>query len=343
MTKTFNPNKTAISNGNLYGLPHSKEDARVIVLPVPWDATASYRDGCSSNTDSIIKASTQLDLMTFSTPEILEEGIFILKPEEKWVKENTSTRKKAIEVINALETDLDLKVNPKILKHIKEINESSEALNDWVYSQTKELLSDGKLVVLLGGDHSTSLGYIKALSEVNEFAILQIDAHMDLRVSYQGFNHSHASIMSNALKIKEVTRLVQVGVRDYSDDEYDVEQASKGRIKTFYDQDIKAHKFIGKSWQSYVKKIINSLPEKVYISFDIDGLNPSLCPNTGTPVPGGLEFDEVLYLIDNLIGSNKKIIGCDLVEVGKSDTLWDENVASRLLFQLSCYLLESHL
>ncbi|RAP38205.1 agmatinase [Candidatus Marinamargulisbacteria bacterium SCGC AAA071-K20] len=343
MANSFNPNLTTVLNGNIFGLPHTQEDAKVIILPVPWDATASYRDGTANNTQNIIKASTQIDLMTFSTPEILDEGIAIQAPDSKWVEKNKSTRKKAKDVIDALERGDDLKTNNKILKSIEEVNQSSEELNEWVYSTTKELINSDKLVVLLGGDHSSSYGYIKALSEIEEFAILQIDAHMDLRVSYQGFKHSHASIMTNALKLKQVSRLVQVGTRDYSDSEYEVEQASKGRIKTFYDQDIKAHKFMGKSWQAYVKKIINALPDNVYISCDIDGLNPSLCPNTGTPVPGGLEFDELLYLFDNLIGSNRKIIGCDLVEVGTSPTLWDENVASRILFQLACYLLESHL
>src|SRR5690606_2133030 len=119
-------------------------------------------------------------------------------------------------------------------------------------------------------------------------AVLQIDAHADLRRAYEGFQYSHASIMYNILEeIPAVTKLVQVGIRDYCDEEFEAITKSQGRIVTFFDRDLKAGAYQGKTWDQQTDEIIRELPERIYISFDIDGLDPKLCPNTGTPVPGG--------------------------------------------------------
>lgn len=191
------------------------------------------------------------------------------------------------------------------------------------------------MIALLGGDHSTPLGFIRALSEqYNRFGILQIDAHADLRKAYEGFTYSHASIMHNALKLPAVGRLVQVGIRDYCDEELEVMKRGMGRIVTHYDQDLKEQLYEGKSWAAICEKIIADLPKEVYISFDIDGLNPKLCPNTGTPVAGGLEFEQAIYLVKKLVKSGRKIIGFDLNEIAPGSDDWDANVGARLLFQL---------
>jgi agmatinase len=199
-------------------------------------------------------------------------------------------------------------------------------------------LAQGKCVGLIGGDHSTPLGMIEALSEkFQSFAILQIDAHADLRDAYEGFEFSHASIMFNALKIKQVEKLVQVGIRDYCEEELNLIHQSEGRIKTFFDRDIKYAQFNGDSWDRICNRIIKELPENVYLSFDIDGLDPKLCPNTGTPVAGGFETEQVLFLLEKIVKSGKKIIAFDLNEVspGSNGDDWDANVASRLLFRIA--------
>jgi agmatinase len=167
-----------------------------------------------------------------------------------------------------------------------------------------------------------------------EFGILQIDAHADLREAYEGFTYSHASIMYNALKLKQVKRLVQVGIRDIAESEVELVRSSNGRIITFYDTMLKDALYKGASWKKQCKKIIAQLPQKVYISFDIDGLDPKLCPGTGTPVPGGLEFEEALYLIRALVNGGHKIIGFDLCEVAPGNSQWNGNVGARLLYKL---------
>jgi agmatinase len=161
---------------------------------------------------------------------------------------------------------------------------------------------------------------------------------MDLRKAYQGFSYSHASIMYNALKLPGVARLVQVGIRDYCDEELEVVKRAMGRVVTYFDDDIKAQLYEGKTWSAICERIVADLPENVYISFDIDGLNPMLCPNTGTPVPGGLDFNMVTYLLKKLVTTGHKIISFDLNEVSPGTTDWDANVGARLLYQLCTWM-----
>jgi agmatinase len=203
-------------------------------------------------------------------------------------------------------------------------------------------LNQNKLVALLGGDHSTPLGLMQALSEkYSSFGILHIDAHADLREAYEGFEFSHASIMYNAIKLPQVTRLVQVGIRDYCVAENQLIK-SDARITTFFDREIKQSQFEGVTWSVTCDKIIEALPERVYLSFDIDGLDPKLCPHTGTPVPGGLEFEQSIYLIEKLVHSGRTIIGFDLNEVAPGNDEWDANVGARLLYRLSNLCLVSN-
>ena len=230
-------------------------------------------------------------------------------------------------------------------KVLKEVNEGGEFLNNWVYEQTKALLEKDKLIGLLGGDHSSPLGFLKAIAEKHgEFGILQIDAHCDLRKAYEGFNYSHASIMYNVLKeIPEMQRLVQVGIRDFGSDEWEYVKNSNFRVITYFDKEIRNRQFEGQTWKYITDEIISKLPEKVFISFDIDGLDRKLCPFTGTPVPGGFELDQVFYLFTKLLESGKRIVGFDLNEVGiGGDTDWDANVGARALYKLCNILATSN-
>ena len=194
---------------------------------------------------------------------------------------------------------------------------------------------------MLGGDHSTPLGLIQALAEKHSsFAILQIDAHADLREAYEGFEFSHASIMYNAIKIPQVKKLVQVGIRDYCEAELDLINSNK-KITAFFDRDIKHKQYNGTNWSTICDSIIEMLPDKIYLSIDIDGLDPKLCTHTGTPVPGGFEFEQVVYLVEKLVTSKRKIIGFDLNEVAPGKDEMDANVGARLLYRVANAMLVS--
>lgn len=332
LIRDFDPNGPG-AHGQLYGLPFTPETSELVILPVPWEVTVSYHAGTAKGPQAILDASTQVDLSVREIPDAWKLGISMLPFPEKMPEENQRLRELAGSYIESLEEGHPVGAdNPVVAK----INEACENLNVYVKSTAQKWLKQKKMVALIGGDHSTPLGFLRALADQYErFGVLQIDAHADLRRAYQGFTYSHASIMFNALKLPAISRLVQVGIRDYCDEELQVIDRAMGRVKTWFDQDIREAMFNGSTWSGLCDQIIRDLPDQVYISFDIDGLNPTLCPNTGTPVPGGFEFSQVVYLIKKLVGSGRQIIGFDLNEVSPgADDDWDANVGARMLYQL---------
>lgn len=340
----FDPNAAGNPNHNIFSLPFTKEAARVIVLPVPWEVTVSYGAGTARAPEHIYNASLQVDLFDLDFKDAWKQGYFMLPCDKKIQLKSDYLRKEAELYINYISQGEVVSENKFMCKTLKDINEGSAFLNGWVYEQTRTLLKEGKLVALLGGDHSTPLGYYKAIAEkYSDFGVLQIDAHCDLRKSYMGFKYSHASVMFNAMQeINSISKLVQVGIRDFCDEEFDYMLNSNGRIVSYYDKDIKERLFNGQTWHTITEEIIKHLPQHVFISFDIDGLDPKLCPHTGTPVPGGFETEQVFYLFKRILLSGRKIIGADLNEVGVSRSEWDENVGARCLFKLCNLLVASN-
>jgi len=219
----------------------------------------------------------------------------------------------------------------------------SERLNTWVYETAARGLQRGRLVGLVGGDHSTPFGLIRAVAERHAgLGVLHLDAHADLRAAYEGFSDSHASIMFNvAERLPGVARIVQVGVRDFGEAEHDYAQASQGRIVQFHDATLAARMGRGASWVTLCDEIVAALPREVYLSFDIDGLDPTLCPNTGTPVPGGLSFQQTCGLLRALVESGRRIVGLDVNEVAPGTDEWDANVGARLLYKMIGWALRS--
>ena len=340
----FDPSSVGNPNNNIFGLPFSEEDARLVILPIPWEVTVSYNAGTARAPDHIFTASLQVDLFDPESKDSWRQGIYMREANKKILTKSDYLRKEAELYIKYISQGEIVADNKFMCKTLKEINEGSLFLNDWVYQQTKELMDAGKLVGLLGGDHSTPLGYFKAIADkYEEFGILQIDAHCDLRDAYEGFNYSHASIMYNALEqIPNLKKLVQVGIRDFCEEELDYISGSNGRVVTYFDKLIKEKQYEGESWKSIVDDIVGKLPQNVFISFDIDGLDPKLCPHTGTPVHGGFDTDQIFYLFKKLLQSGRKIIGFDLNEVGVSHDEWDENVGARVLYKLCNLLIASN-
>lgn len=340
----FNPNAAGNPNNNIFGLPFTEEDAKVILLPVPWEVTVSFGSGTSRAADQIFKASLQVDLFDPNMKDGWKQGFFMKQPDRKILLKSDYLRKEAELYIDYISKGNDVKENKFMNKSLKEINEGGNFLNTWVYEQTKALLDKDKLVGLIGGDHSVPLGFLKAIAEKHgDFGILQIDAHCDLRASYEDFTYSHASIMYNALnEVAQLQRLLQVAIRDFGEDEYDLIKNSNKRIVTYFDKDIKERQFEGETWKTIAGEIIQQLPDKVYISFDIDGLDPKLCPNTGTPVAGGLEAEQVIYLFNKIIESGRKLIGFDLNEVSVGEGTIDASVGARMVYKLCNLLVKSN-
>jgi agmatinase len=342
--KNFDPNSAGNPNNNVFGLPFSEGDARLVIVPVPWEVTVSFGSGTARSADQIMKASLQVDLFDPNVPEGWKQGFFMREADRKVLLKSDYLRKEAELYIDYISKGDVVEDNQFMRKTLKEVNEGSYFLNNWVYQQTRDLLEKGKLVALLGGDHSTPLGFMKAIGEKHgDFGIIQIDAHCDLRDAYEGFVYSHASIMYNALKeVPQLQKLVQVGIRDYSQGEDEFIKQNPDRIKTYFDADIRERQYDGETFKQLVDEMISHLPQKVYISFDIDGLDPKLCPNTGTPVQGGFETEQVFYIFKKIQQAGKQIIGFDLSEVSTSETCWDANVGARVLFKLCNQLVASN-
>lgn len=290
---------------NIFGLNIDKSDASLILLPVSWEATASYHKGTAYAYRSILEASYFIDLYQSYFKDTYKAGIFM----DRSVKDFPTPKDTSPETINPI----------------------SETINEYVYKYSKSILDSNRFIGLIGGEHSIPYGLIKALTETysDSFSVLHIDAHHDLRSSYEGYKFSHASIMYNILNDFPAINIVSYGVRDFSQAEYKL-ASSSSRISTFYDSFDSYNK---EDFLSNIDKILHLLKDKVYISFDIDGLEPSYCPSTGTPVPGGIPFSHAKYLL-SCIGHSKTVIGFDLCEVGVSSNLFDENTAARILYEL---------
>lgn len=306
----------------IFGFDLTEEEASLVLIPVPWDATASYKQGTAKAPEAIREASYQIDHHDLAFDRPYAQGIKLLDADQR------------IEGLNHIAHELKKHESPE------KLNPLSAQVNELVEEKSREILEKNKIPAVIGGEHSCPYGLIKALSKAHEdFGILHVDAHFDLRKAFEGYEHSHASIMHNVLRdISEVTKIVSFGIRDFCLQEHqDSEQLVKeGRALVFYDRDIYRQKLLENGFASLVQQAIKALPEKVYISFDIDGLETQFCPSTGTPVPGGLHYNEAIYLIEEVALSGKTIIGFDLCEVApdKSKNQWDENVAMRVLYKL---------
>lgn len=348
----FDPNGRAPADSGIFGLPTLAKDAKVILIPVPWEATTSYGSGTSNGPDAILEASHQVDLFDLEYGRAYEAGFHMLPPSKKIKKLNTQAKRLATKSRQLEDLIFTLESGPKpsakITKQvsaakkarssaISQVNDASQKVNQIVLEVAREWLAESRILGLVGGDHSSPLGLMQAISENlnGDFGILHIDAHHDLRDSYEGFQFSHASIFHNVMESKWAPKsLVQVGIRDFSEDEHDY--AKKKNIHVHYDLNVQKQKAQGENWLSICDKILLDLPKNVYVSFDIDGLSPAFCPHTGTPVPGGIDFSEALILISRLKAKGKKIVGFDLNEVapGPDGDEWDANVGARLLYKL---------
>ena len=338
MTLTFDPNGASPLDSGVFGLPYTPEQAKVVLLPVPFEATTSYGGGTADGPAAVLSASKQVDLFDLDTGKPYEAGIAMLdEPADvrRWNDEAKALAKPIIE-------NAGIALDPTALA---KINALCAQMNDWVYTNAKKYIAQGKIVGVVGGDHSSPYGNIQACAEAHPgMGVLHLDAHADLRDAYEGFVWSHASIMFNVVtKLPNVAKLVQVGIRDFGEAEFNFIQASNNRVHTFFDARLARARHEGMSWTSQVDVIVHELPQDVYLSWDIDGLEPTLCPNTGTPVPGGLTFQQAVSLLEGIVRAKKRIVGFDLNEVspGPDGNEWDGNVGARLLYKMIGWTLRS--
>lgn len=319
----------------VYGLACRKADSLVHLIPVPFEATVSYRAGTARGPAAILEASRQVDLFDGDFGRPYRAGIYLHRQDPAIVREGREARKRALPVIERLG---NVGGSRRLQVARDRVNAAGATLNRWLEARVDALLDEGRIAGVLGGDHSVPFGSIRAHARRHPgMGILHLDAHADLRRAYEGFAWSHASIMHNVfMLVPEVGSIVQVGIRDYCEEEQSLIDESRGRIRTYFDARIRERLARGSTWSDLVEEIVGDLPREVYLSFDIDGLDPALCPHTGTPVPGGLDFHQVCTLLLALVRSGRRIVGFDLVEVapGPPGDEWDGNVGARLLYKM---------
>jgi agmatinase len=360
----FDPDAAAQPGSGIFGLPFTRDESRVILVPVPFDATTSYGGGTAAGPAAILLASAQVDLYDHQFGRVYERGIHMLDIPDAIADLSRSARNFALPIIE--HGGVDPADADDTTKHaIAEVRRACESVAAYTHDEFTRILREGKTPGLIGGDHSTPLGAISAVADFltkhphaanvphagmggGGFGILHVDAHMDLRDAFEGFQHSHASIMHNVLtSVSQVTKIVQFGIRDFGEKELAFARAQGPRVSVYFDQDIAEATMSGTPLAAILDRAIAELPPRVYVSFDIDALDPSLCPHTGTPVPGGLSFSAAALLLKRLKQSGRRVIGFDLVEVcpeaattgeefdpGNPGNEWDASVGARLLYKL---------
>lgn len=257
----FDPNAAATADSGIFGLPYTDSEASLVYVPVPWEATTSYGGGTSNGPAAILEASRQVDLFDLDVQKPYEPGLFMQDESAEvraWNEKGKAEAAKIIEVGGMIEGDSALQ------KSLATVNELSEKLNQFVYRKTQAVLNAGKIVAIVGGDHSVPFGALEAVAEkYPSFGVLHFDAHSDTRDAYEGFQWSHASIMRNVLdRIPAVTKLVQVGIRDVCEQEIEYTLAQKDRMKVYFDRDLAKRRFEGQTWAATALEIVDQLPKK---------------------------------------------------------------------------------
>jgi len=281
----------------------SYKKSRVIILPVTYERTVSYGGGTRNGPGAILKASHYVEFYDEETERQVyrELGIATLSP-----------------------------------LNLRKVRNDKEALEQ-VRKVTRKLVADEKFVITLGGEHTISQATIAAhLEKFPDLSVLQIDAHSDLRMEYQQSKFSHACVMARIVEFIDPRKIVQVGIRAQCIEESEFIRNS--RITTLYAHEIRSGKYtkVSKSWYDYA---IGRLSPHVYVTFDVDGLDPAVMPSTGTPEPNGLFWDETMRLLRQL-GSKKMVVGCDVVELAPLKGLHHPDLtAARLVSKMINYFI----
>jgi agmatinase len=263
------------------------DKSSIVIIPVPYDGTSTWIKGADKGPDAIIEASANMELYDIETDsEVYKKGIFTDSP-------------------------------VRDLSFPEDVAETLESI-------VRFHIEDGKFVVVIGGEHSISIGPVKAHAQNhNDLTVLQLDAHSDLRDEYNGSKYSHACVMA---RIAEICPFLQVGIR--SMDSSEKERIDKQRV--FLAKDI----LNDKNW---IKKIVSKLSKTTYITIDLDVFDPAIMPSTGTPEPGGLSWYEVISLLKT-VSENTNIVGFDVVELCPDNRNKAPNfLAAKLIYKLLSY------
>ena len=309
-------------------------EADVVVVSAPWSVTADYGRGATYAPDAIIEASARGGNYD-AWSEVSLEGRVATAEIDYNLQELSEQLGRDAERVAQVGDGGSITAD-YALRKVKNINEGFDRMHLSIYEQVSRYAKQGKRVAVVGGDHSVAYGAVKALAEShNGVGVLFVDAHADFGEEKEIYNYSHRSIARNIIEeIPLVEKMVAVGVRESSRHESERMKA-ESKIEIFHAEMLANARFEGKSWGVQCREIVERLPKKVYISFDIDALKIEFCHNTNSPVPGGMTFDEATYLINSIVASGREIVGFDITEVVPHlKNKMDATVAAKLLAKL---------
>jgi len=279
----------------------NKEKSKIVILPVPYDNTSTWIKGADKGPQAILEASANLELYDIETDsEVYTQGIF---------------------------TEAPLKVK----------NISPEQLAKEVETRISGLIAQKKFTVVLGGEHSVSIGAIQAHAKAHakkteDFCVLQLDAHADTREEYHDSKYNHACVMARA---RELCPIVQVGIRSMDVSEKEKMDLSRVFFAEKISKDRKENRE-GKE-SRWMKEVVSKLSSNVYLTIDLDVFDPSIMPSTGTPEPGGLSWYEVLDLL-KMVVEQKKLVGLDVVELCPNENnKAPDFLAAKLIYKILSY------
>lgn len=268
----------------------SFEESRVVILPVPVDRTTSYVSGTRNGPREILQASSHMELWDEEVgADVHGVGIFTLP-----------------------EMELPFGEMAPLMEDIRRVS--------------SEILSRGKFLVTLGGEHSITPPLVQAAASHHQgLSVLQIDAHADLRDCYMGTPHNHACAMRRSL---EYARITQVGIRSMSTEE--AQDAPRLNTTIFYDATMRRD-------PQWIDRVVETLTDPVYVTIDVDGMDPAIMPATGTPEPGGLSWYEILALLRATI-ARRNVVACDVVELSPLPGLMAPNfLCAKLIYKILTY------
>ena len=310
--------------GSLFGLPPCPDPAAVVIL-APLEATVSYGGGTAGGPGAALRASSQLDLYDEAGGDGWQRGVGLSPADPPYAEWNERAARLLSDVRRATAAS---QASPIVLAD--QVDALVREAVEHVQSQVAAVLDSGRIPAVLGGEHTVALAGVKAASRARPVSVLQIDAHADLRPDYEGLKLSHACVARRILE-ESGADIVQVAVRDRCRAEAAFAAAS-ARVRTFSDADLNRSRRRGEPFGRVAARIVESLGPSVWITLDVDGLEPGLCPGTGTPVPGGLSWWEFDTLLCALADSGKRVVGLDICEIGPGE--WDGNVAARALLRM---------
>lgn len=320
----------------------SQEEAPLVLVSVPWGVTSANGLGAAFAPDAIIDASSSVSTFDVVSGKSLQGLVSTLEIDYD-IQEMSQQVGPDASKISEHQADGGLLLGEYFTHKIAHINHAFAKMHRSVYNQCKAWCEKGKIIGVVGGDKSVCCGAVRALAELNPgMGLLYIDSVSGLNQKREIFDYSHTSALINLLEnVPDLGRVACLGVKDITEEEIEYARSVQN-LDMYFMERIVAQQYEGHVWAEQCDKIIETLPEKVYVSLGMGVFSLDVCPHTKNPIAGGLAFSHIVYLINRIVASGKKIIGFDVTDIiPQADSVNDAMSGARMLAKLCCASLKA--